>query len=638
MEITVNRDLNRLGSNVIIQIKDAFENVSNIISYDDQIDGESNLAKVTRTFTYSYDGEEWSFFKKVTDGCFGEIDLTKTFYLKFKFEVTEKLNDVVLKIKSINLSLEYNNQDEIVCTPANALDFSTADSGNNFLEIASALVPLQNEMNLYLNHNFGQEVVYFRTEPELESTDVFLNEYSLKGVVEQKCIKVVVPDNKIPEPKHNYDEWGINFEEFEIHISKLYFESMFGKNTKPRTEDFMLFPKLNRMYYIYSNHLGRGLNESANYYICSLKKYDNNTSVLKSDELEEKLVNSILEQETIFQEQLNEEKVDIVNDQQNSQKAITQDIVRDEIHSGMQIVDSAVINNGTQLIRSYYDLSSVPLDEVAIKYKKPINLDEKSSIGYTSWFKLPERDSVLNNIDIVEQQRINLTTIKLIFNQPISSINLTESDSISRETDVYEIDAIIDEMTITIKSRTLIDSSKFDGYKKADKVNLLFSIADNFYFTVDLYNKNKIRVRLNNNMFDFNAIQLDYDKWYGVILNISNNYNYLGVYIWETEDRGIVAGDKYSTRLKSTYKKEITKDVMLIIPNESIPYISGSNTHISNIRIFKKAIDHEVQSFVIGDRTVKKPSLAFVIDDADLVFNLPRIGRGSTYINERNSD
>lgn len=632
----INKTLTKLGGNVIYTIETPFKNVDTIISYDDQIDGISNNSQITRYFAFSYGDDEWSIYHLVSDlNISSLVDFTKEFKLKFKFEVTTKFDELPIKIKTFDLNIREIGVEEPICNPLNSLDFSKTAT-IDFLEIAKPYVQLHNEINFYLNNNYGQEVKYFRTEAEAESTDVFLNEYGIKNCVEEKCIKVIIPDNKVPDPKHQYDEFGINFEEFEIHISKLYFEEQFGKDKKPRVEDFMLFPKLNRMYYIYTMYLGRGINESANFYVCSLKKYDDNTSVIKSEEVQNLIESETLSHEKIFSEQLNEEKVDMVNDQQNTQKTITQDIVRDEISEVMNIVDESISNNGTELLRSYYNMSDIPSDQVAVKYKHPIHLLEKESISYTSWLRNPTREGYVPSFNITDQQKISFSVIRITIDKPISQIGLTEFDSITRQGDVFDIDSIIDETTITLKSKVLIETTKFDEYRKSDKVNLLFVVDANLNFSMDLHNNSKVRLRFNNNVYDFDSLNLLFDKWYGFIVNISNNYNYIGVYVYEVEDRGLIPVEKYSTRLKQTYKREITKDTCLIIPDNSIPFIAGSNTHMSNIRLFKKALDLEIQSFVIGDRTVKKPSMAYIIDDADVVFNIPRIGRGDTYINDRN--
>ena len=632
----INKALTKLGSNVIFTIDSVFKNVEAIISYDDLIDGISNSSQVKRYFSFSYEKDQWSPYHVASDANLAAlIDLTKEFKLKFKFEVSIKYDTVPILIKHFELNI-IEKDEEIVCTPSNVLDFSKTAT-NEFLEIAKPYVDLHNELNYFLNNNFGQQVTYFRTEPDLDSTDVFLNEYSLKGVADKKCIKVVIPENKIPDPKHEFNEFGINFESFEIHISKLYFEDQFGKNMKPRVEDFMHFPLLNRMYYIDSLYLGRGVNESANFYICSLKKYDDNTSVEKPAELEETIKETTIKHEEIFAEQLEEERVDMVNDQQNSQKTITQDIVRDEVNETMTIVDESVTNNGNVLLRSYYDMSQILTDQIAVKYKHSINLLEKESIGYTSWFRNPTRTAYESHFNITAQEKISFNIIRITIDKTIEQVGLTEFDSITRQGEIFDIDSIVDANNIMLKSKALIDTTKLDDYKKSDKVNLLFVVNESLDFNINIHNNSKLRIRSNNNVFDFTNLNLEFDKWYGIVINLSNLYNFLGVYIYEMEDRSALTTDeKYSTRVNQVYKRETTKEGCLTIPEGSIPFISGSNTHMSNIRVFKKAIDADVQSFVISSRNVLKPSAAFIIDDADIIFNLPRVGRGNTYVNDRN--
>ena len=68
---------------------------------------------------------------------------------------------------------------------------------------------------------FGFETNYYSVQPQSRSKDVVLKEWTLFDVVEEQCVKVMVPQNQFPDNKVNYDPFGISFEEpFEIHIDK----------------------------------------------------------------------------------------------------------------------------------------------------------------------------------------------------------------------------------------------------------------------------------------------------------------------------------------------------------------------------------------------------------------------------------
>ena len=90
---------------------------------------------------------------------------------------------------------------------------------------------------------FGHDVQYFRTEPDARTEDVHLMEYSLHNVIDKKTVKVLVPDNEFPEESMTYDIFGMEFAEFEIHITAAEFETVFGLGKSPRNKDYMYISK-----------------------------------------------------------------------------------------------------------------------------------------------------------------------------------------------------------------------------------------------------------------------------------------------------------------------------------------------------------------------------------------------------------
>ncbi len=656
MVFDINKSFSKLGSNIIFTLERAFEGIADIISFDDSVDGLSNISRISREFAVTYDekrgekgekrGErEWSIWYGVDEtNLNANIDFNeKKFWLKFRYSIVEKFDSNPININNIELSFNLKEgeespfEEDLEFNIENAIEFNK-DANIEFHKLGEGFIQLHNDMNNFLNREYGVDVFYFRTEPDLDTVDSFLNEYSLHHVQNPggTCIKVVVPENIIPEPKHEYDEWGINFDIFEINISKDYFEEIFGAAKKPRNEDFMYFPFLNRMYYVSSNYLGHGVQESANFYVLSLKKYDENTSVIKDEETQEFLDENTVSHEDIFGDKELAEKQDIVNEQQNSMKTIADDVVRELIHESMEIKDDIVFNNGTILLKHHYDMQAITFDQIAVRYKLSHHLLEGESWGNAQWINIPELDPPTISLNIVDQERVDFNTIKVTFDREIKNVKLKEYDSIVRGNDIYDLISIVNDTTVLINSREDIDPMKLDNYFRSRKHNLHFTINDDITFSINLYDRRKLRIRLNNTLYDFDGLDLDYDKWYAPIINISNEHGYIGVYFWQLEQRGIGDLEKNSTRLINIYKKEISieKDC-IIIPKGSIPFIAGSDMLMSNVRILKQSIDHEFQSFFVGTRNVKNASLAFVIDDGEFVLNVGVAGRGFSYISER---
>lgn len=652
MIIEINKSFTKLGSNIIFTVGDALEGVANIITFKDSVTGLSNIARIRREFSVTYDektGEdedkrEWSIWYKTTEpNLNGNINFEGKFWLKFKYIIVEKYDTNPIKINNIELTFTLKEgedsplvEDEIYDV-TNAIDFNK-DANIGFNDLGESYVQIHNDVNNFLNREYGVDVLYFKTEPDIDTVDSFLNEYSLHHVTNPggTCIKVVVPENEIPDPKPEYDEWGINFDAFEVHINKDYFEEVFGAGKKPRDEDFMFFSVYNRMYYINSNYLDRGVQGSATNYIINLKKYDDNTSILKDEETQEWLESHTMSHEEVFGKKEAAEKTDIVNDQQNTIKTIADDIVRDFIHENMIIKDDCIFNNGTVLLKYRYDMNAILFNETAVRYKLSHDLLEDQSWASTQWVNIPQRDFPVRTINILNQERIDFNTLKIKFDKPIIQLKIKEYSSIIRGNDVYDLISIIDEDTVLINSRTDIDPEKLDNYSKSRKQNLHYTANDDISFSINLYNRKKLRIRLNNTLHDFDDLNLDLDTWYAPVINISNSHGYIGVYIWKMEQRGIGDPEKNSTRLMDVYKKEISiRKNSIIISKGSIPSIFGSDVLMSNIRILNRAIDYEYQSYFVGTRGVKKASVCSVIDDAEIILNLGVTGEGNLYISDR---
>ena len=615
MEYTINKSLSKKGSNYIFKIEDLFILKDGaVFLFNDSISGLTNDDTISREFSFSYK-TEWSNWIGLTDEAIkNTIDLSRTFKFRVRYTVLEKtsLDPIIINSFSIQTVLEIVE----TCNLEYNLDmFNNKQISTTIEQIGESFSGFHRDMNRWINENFGIEVLYLRTEPDMESEDVILNEYSINNVVEQKCIKVVLPDNKIPEPIHDYSEWGIDFTELEIHISKDYFESMFGSDTKPRKKDIIYFKLANRLYTVFSTYLARGINEISMYHVIKLKKYEDDASVLKDDDIQKMLDDVIIQHEDKFEEVLAEERDDALNLQQYSAKTIADDEVRQRISSNMLIVSEIVKNNGTQLLNGYYDMVNIPFDEVAIKYKKSVALDDSNSFGLLTWIKLREYED-FTGFSIVNQiQGDGIVTIMPDKNLKILRL-LADNFIIDSNGDIHKIVEVGDS-SIDIESDELLNQSL--TYKKA-QIDNIFSVSN---FSVYLVNNSIVYIETNH-IYKSTAINLNKFTWYGLCVNISSEFNYIGIYVWEIVNRTY----EYDTNLNNKFRQEIST-IEPIRFNEQ-PCIMGSNLYISNIRYIKRIVEHENQSLALSSHIVNKPSLYYVIDNANEILNIGNIGSGIT--------
>jgi hypothetical protein len=182
---------------------------------------------------------------------------------------------------------------------------------------------LQRPINLYKQITdistsiWGHEVRYFRVEPDQRSKDVILMEYSLYNVVEEGTVKVMVPDNTFPTEDFSYDIFGMGFENFEIHITKTEFNKAFGQGPSPRSRDYLFFPFNNRMYEVVSVTFADEFNRSLTYWRVQLKKYEDRTSSIHTDDVVEQTVDDlVVGVEEVFGEEIQEEYEKVTKPQQ----------------------------------------------------------------------------------------------------------------------------------------------------------------------------------------------------------------------------------------------------------------------------------------------------------------------------------
>ena len=246
-----------------------------------------------------------------------------------------------------------------------------------------------------VNNIFGHTVNYFRTEPDMRTEDVTLMEYSLHNVVDNKDIKILVPGNEFPEESITFDIFGMDFADFEIHITQEEFDKAFGerdsagnliKSRYPRSKDYMYIPIINRMYEVHTIALADEFNKTNSYWRVMLTKYQERTSVNKNqfDSATDTLTTGI---EEVFGERQNEEQEKVTNPQQFQTVTSTfRDGIRKFYNTALKIIDFEIKNRWTIVSKNYYDLTSVGDDELCIEYEASSQLGSGENMAISGWF------------------------------------------------------------------------------------------------------------------------------------------------------------------------------------------------------------------------------------------------------------
>ncbi len=330
-----------------------------------KIDLQANIPRIILIGEFEKSG---GIFKSNTPGCklwigysydqvnytqFSEIDSDGDIVLDFPlYPVYVRIKVLSAESVTFDYKVTYPEKEIEKIEQNTMLALEFVHSPYDVAQMGKDIKFMERDVNYWLN-NVGIEVDYIHTNPDMDSHDKFLNEYSINNVVGIKPIKVVCKDNTTPEPKHEYTQWGIEFEKLDIHIEKSYFEEQFGVGEIPRNKDYMYFRELNRMYIIKDTYLSHGINENGTYWICTLKKYEDNKTTVGGDAYQSDMdeINEMMNFPEITDEMYSE-IIDVTKPQQHIQNNSNNDRLRDEFRVG--IVENEMLVNRTILSKYQY--------------------------------------------------------------------------------------------------------------------------------------------------------------------------------------------------------------------------------------------------------------------------------------------
>ena len=403
-----------------------------------------------------------------------------------------------------------------------------------------------------VNNIFGHEVNYFRTEPDMRTEDVTLMEYSLHNVVDNQTIKILVPGNEFPEESITFDIFGMDFADFEIHITQEEFDRAFGerdsdgnliKSRYPRSKDYMYIPIINRMYEVHTIALADEFNKTNSYWRVMLKKYQERTSVSKNefDAATDVLTTGV---EEIFGERQREEQEKDTNPQQfKTVISAYKDGIRKFYNKALEIIDFDLKNRWTVVSKNYYDLTKIAENEIAIEYEENSSLETGKNIAFSAWFN-PRFSSGTGDHFVIG------------------------------------------------------DSTALTGFKT-------------------YINDTEFKVMVNGNTTTFNhGLNLS-QKWYGFVLNISNEFSSISLSIYTINDAGLPHAS--SGKLLEEFNE--VKSLNEVWNSNSKFQLRGNGMYMTNIRIFDQMIEEEQRSNILNQYIVRDNQLSRVIDNA-----IPSIG------------
>jgi len=650
-----------------------------IVDFSESIDlGTALPQNIIRKFRYSFDMGNWSLWydldptdlSNIEDLLFNEADVF--FEVKYEYDdTTYNPLTTELKVNFVKFNIQSTKISESLYTPtvycsSERCPAIVAEREASFkpYEVGTA-IGIARELSYQTTKIFGHEVVYFKTEPDRTGGDFIFKEWTLFETVDRKCVKVVVPNNTFPDNKPQFTEFGIDFEvPFEIHIDHVYFQSIFGPGTQPRKRDYMYFPLTNRMYEIQGSYLYRGFMMEPLYWKIQLTKFHPNIDMVMKAVDRKFLDNIIISSDQLFGKQAEVQKKDALDKQQYKTISNRFDETRRSLHPDLinRILDHTF--NYAPLIEYYYDMSGVK--QVIANYviasngnsedqyltptapysvyayegspifsawqRRQLNTGD-TNIGASSQATIKmdgPKDSytALGKYVVVEGYKnlaLNPTKRQSITVNSSGSLQFKQSDHAV----VYKAVASTGN-TPNMTFSALIKFNKgtqdiriLDGYDNLLGIGLRVtcSLVDNSGTPYSTF-----YVQINGTSYPFVIGDLEYDKWYSLIVPVSSQYGQLQLNLYSFGQDP--ANIKNFNSLVSVYSGSANPGNFTFVTDQNWA-LPSANYSIANIRLFNTMVQPEDHEFIVSQLFIRDESLLELIDNARPKLNVPFIAINS---------
>lgn len=128
----------------------------------------------------------------------------------------------------------------------------------------------------------------------------------------------------------------------------------------------------------------------------------------------------------------------------------------------------------------------------------------------------------------------------------------------------------------------------------------------------------ELELTINSQIYTFvHGMILGSDEWYGLVINMSNTFRELGVYIYHLDEANNANRPQDSNNNLELQFSEIVSVNQSFIWNLDRPYrLKGGQLKVTNIRLWEKTIEEEQHSNILNQSLVRDAKLAKIIDNA----------------------
>lgn len=620
---------------VYVTFDEPLKNVCGITDYTEKVEGECVDLSFKREIRWSYDGSEFSAWREYADVDFNTIrgDLV---YLEVRYiRQGYNINDT-LEFYSVSFNYKECESGDTkstpkcnasVCSPQPIVqdkksEYNPYDVGNT-LNVQNQLTKLVNDLN-------GHCVKYYKIDPDLNSKDDVLHEYSLYKVDKVEELKIIVDNSTLPNNEPAYDFDGINMpsKPLQFQIARSEFEKVFGQDARPQQEDYFYFPLLNMWYDVHGAYFNESYMGHGTWYECYAFKKMEKTSHDISEEDDEFFQESTTSMEKQVGEQKNDDMKQVANEDQLTVRSTGKDIISIDLDAKLDVLSNELYCNYTVVSKNQYSFSKVSKNTSGVLYDLGVNLPNTENYSFITWFKLKDTLTT-TEYNIVKVERKDIETSLALFTTS-NPHGLSTNDFIRvADTGVYDgyhqIDVVSD-TTFTIgkpytkslggavaKLKVEQMQPLLNGYDVANKSGIAFAVTNSAFIV------------LINGMFYSFDVKISTNTWYSHILNLGNTFNQLSLYLYEFSERFTIPSDPKSAEgLKLAFEDTISVASQYINAERNFSF-DGGNYETTNIKIFDKLVEPEVQQNMLTSYLETDAQHALLVDMAKEPLALSRV-------------
>lgn len=432
----INGEILNIGDYVSIKFTDPFVSVKKFNDYSDVVIGETTSRFFVKEFRYSYDNQEYSSWRELTNLNLQTFTLQKKVFIEVKYTRDGTDTTGSLNVKEFDIITDYitppkyQNQNCLSeCVKCDAILNDCEDTFDPYKLVQ--INCLKSAIESAVSKRYAHQSRYWRVNPDIDTKDVIFKEYSLGKYESEKCIPIIIPDNALPDNDISFTAGDMDFYDlpFEVHILVSDWSKQFGALKYPAEGDALYIDILDRMYQVDSSYLFKPMGAgTGTYYRVNLAKWQDTVNNQFPTTEREKIDELTTSFEEIFGGEHEDELRKYSKEEQYTVQTYQKDAIRMTIDKLVEITDYKLVNNWTVISNSYYNLSKVNNTPAVVYSAKPL-LEE--NMTFMSWINIPSaltsENTIINGFTTNKGIKISVTsnTLKVYLNSNVYTLPFT---------------------------------------------------------------------------------------------------------------------------------------------------------------------------------------------------------------------